>query len=68
MRLLTSLLEEDIKTIPHKDIIKLKIGRDDVIWQPRHLGDSDDYAYIIFRCKSDNCKTIYTYDNLIEMN
>ena len=67
MRLLESLVKEDLKLIPHKDIIKLNIGRDDVTWQPRHLGDSNDYAYIIFKCKSD-CKTIFTYDNLIEMN
>ena len=28
----------------------------------------DDHAYIIFRCKSENCKTIFTYENIIEMN
>ena len=49
-------------------MIKLNIRKDDVDWQLRDLGDDTDYVYIIFRCKSENCKTVFTYDNIIEMN
>ena len=33
----------------------------------KHIGPSEDFLYIIFKCKND-CKTIFTPKNLIEMD
>jgi hypothetical protein len=47
-------------------MMKLNIKRGDVDWIPRAMGDSADYLYIIFKCKN-NCKTLFTYESLVEM-
>lgn len=48
--------------------MKFNINPEKVDWQLRDIGDKTDYIYIIFKCKDDDCKTIFTYENMVEMN
>jgi len=48
--------------------MKLHINPSEVSWQLREMGDPADYIYIIWKCKDDDCKTIFTYENMMEMN
>jgi hypothetical protein len=43
--------------------VKLK----DIKWITKEGGNSDDNPFAVLRCKKD-CKTIFTYDGIKEMN
>jgi hypothetical protein len=39
----------------------------DIKWKDRKYTDSGDNPFAVFKCKND-CKTIFTYENILEMN